>query len=29
VAHGQSYFQNYFTVSNPIETPDGPDADDD
>jgi hypothetical protein len=27
--HGQSYFQNYFTVTNPNETPDGPDADDD
>jgi len=27
--HSQSYFQNYFTVTNPNETPDGPDADDD
>jgi len=27
--HGQSYFQNYFSVTNPSETPDGPDADDD
>ena len=27
--HGQSYFQNYFTVTNPNETPDGPHADDD
>ena len=25
--HGQSYFQNYFTV-NPNDTPDGPDAGD-
>jgi hypothetical protein len=27
--HGESYFQNYFSVTNPSETPDGPDADDD
>jgi hypothetical protein len=27
--YGQSYFQNYFTVTNPSDTPDGPDADDD
>jgi phospholipase C len=27
--HGQSYFQNYFTVTDPSDTPDGPDADDD
>ena len=27
--YGQNYFQNYFSVTNPNETPDGPDADDD
>jgi phospholipase C len=27
--HGQSYFQNYFTVTDPSDTPDGPDADND
>jgi phospholipase C len=27
--YGQSNFQNYFTVTNPSDTPDGPDADDD
>jgi phospholipase C len=26
--YGQSYFQNYFSVANPNETPDGPDAGD-
>ncbi len=26
--HGQSYFQNYFTVTDPSGTPDGPDAGD-
>ncbi len=27
-AYGQSYFQNYFTVTDPNDTPDGPDAGD-